>query len=105
MLPNDSTGSALKRMQDDGTDLTKPILMDFFLAASSKEILCTLNEEVSELGFDSELEFDSESNEWTLFCAKTIIPSYVNVVAIEEQLTKIALEYGGYYDGFGSYGN
>lgn len=105
MLLNDSTGSALKRMQDDGTDLNRPILMDFFLVTSNKESGYILKKRVTALGFDSELEFDSESNEWTLFCAKNIIPSYGNVVAIEEQLAKIAMENGGYYDGFGSYGN
>ena len=40
-----------------------------------------------------------------LLLYKTLIPNYYEIVKIEEELDNIAKLYGGYIDGFGSFGN
>ena len=55
--------------------------------------------------FITSVEQDFESGEWTCYCKKTLIPDYAEVVRIEKLLNSLAELFGGYTDGFGSYGN
>jgi hypothetical protein len=104
-LPDDETGNALRQFQQSGFDLSKPMEMDFFVAVSSKELGDQVAIKVRNLGFKASVEQDEETGDWTCYCTKTLLPEYAEVVRIEKELTKIAKPYGGYSDGFGSYGN
>ncbi len=104
-IPNDETGQALKRFVQDGSDITKPMEMDFFVAVPSKDAGDKVALKVHELGFVTSVEQDSETHDWTCYCTKVFIPEYSEVVKTEQQLDSIAKEFGGYADGFGSYGN
>ena len=104
-LPDDETGNALKQFQQSGFDLSKPMAMDFFVAVPSKELGDRVAIKVQNLGFKASVEQDEETGDWTCYCTKTLLPEYVEVVRIEKELTEIAKPYGGYSDGFGSYGN
>lgn len=105
MFPNNDTGQALKRLSDDGADLSLPMEFDFFIAIPSERLGLRIASEVSRLDFETSVEFDSEVNEWTCYCTKKIIPSYENIEKIEQELSQIASKLGGNYDGFGSFGN
>ncbi|WP_045390093.1 ribonuclease E inhibitor RraB [Vibrio rotiferianus] len=104
-IPDDETGLALKVYINNGSDLSKPMNMDFFVAVPSKAKGLAVAREVEKLGFQTSVEFDNEEREWTCYCNKTIIPSYSNVVAIEQQLDRVSKPFDGVVDGFGSYGN
>lgn len=103
--PNDDTAQALKRLERDGSDLSKPMEMDFFIAVPSREVGNKVAQRVQKLGYTTSVEQDTETLEWTCYCTKVIVPEYFEVVLIEQQLDSIAKELGGYADGFGSYGN
>jgi regulator of RNase E activity RraB len=114
-IPDDATGEALRQLMERGSDLSKPMEMDFFITVPSKEAGDKVAIKVRELGFttavEQEDELDEEGHppdhqmEWTCYCTKTLIPDYSEIVQIEEQLESIAKEFGGYTDGFGSFGN
>jgi regulator of RNase E activity RraB len=135
-IPDDATGEALRQLEERGSDLTKPMEIDFFVAVPSEEAGHKVAAKAQELGFttsveqdeefedDEELEDDeafddngtpkddeeadgdaAEELSWTCYCTKTFVPDYSEVVRIEEQLNSIAKEFGGYGDGFGSFGN
>jgi Regulator of ribonuclease activity B len=104
-IPNDETGEALKLIASNGSDLNKPMEIDFFVAIPSKEKGDLIALKVRELGFDASVEQDDETLEWTCYCTKTLIPRYSEIIEIEQQLNSMSKPYGGYSDGFGSYGN
>lgn len=104
-IPNDATGNALKRFAKMGSDLTKPMEMDFFVAVPSKDAGNKVALKVRELGFATIVEQDDETRNWTCYCTKVLVPEYSEVVKIEQQLDSVAKEFGGYADGFGSFGN
>ena len=85
-------------------DLSKPMEIDFFVAVPSKKSGNIVAEKIRNMGFKINVEQDDETGEWTCYCTKTLIPEYSEVVKIEKELTSIAQPYGGYADGFGSYG-
>ena len=104
-FPDDETGDALNQFQQNGFDLTKPMTIDFFVAVPSKKVGAQVAIKAEKLGFKSSVEQDAETAEWTCYCAKKLIPEYSVIVQIEDELNTIANQYGGYADGFGSYGN
>lgn len=103
--PNDATGDALKRMENDGSDLSMPMEFDFCIGLPSETAGTKMTKQIESLGFDVNVEKDDKTQEWTCYCTKTIIPTYDEVSGIEKQLSLVAKPYGGYSDGFGSYGN
>jgi regulator of RNase E activity RraB len=104
-IPNDETGEALRQFLKNGSDLTKPMEMDFFVAVPSEKTGKQVAAKANKLGCKVSVEQDGETGDWTCYCTKTLIPDYSEVVKIEKQLSSIAQPYGGYADGFGSYGN
>jgi hypothetical protein len=104
-MPNDDTSAALLKYEADGSDLAKPMEIDFFVAIFSEEKGNLVSLEAQALGFKTNVELDSETSEWTCYCTKTLIPEYSEVVRIEQQLDDLARPHGGYIDSFGSYGN
>jgi Regulator of ribonuclease activity B len=105
LTPGDDTNAALMKYEADGSDLTKPMEIDFFVAVFSEEKGNLVSSEAQALGFRTNVELDIETSEWTCYCTKTLIPEYSEVVRIEQQLDDLARPHGGYIDGFGSYGN
>ena len=104
-LPDDATGGALRRFAETGSDLSKPMEIEFFVAVPSKNVGNQVAPKAKDLGFKVSLEQDDESKEWICYCVKTLVPEYDEVVSLERQLTSIAMPFGGYADGFGSFGN
>lgn len=79
--------------------------VDFFIAVPSKKAGNQVAIKAEKFGFKVSVEKDEETGEWTCYCTKTLVPEYSEVVRIEGELNSIAKPYGGYADGFGSYGN
>jgi len=104
-LPDNATGDALRRILYAGSDLSKPLEMDFFMAVPSEDAGNRVAKMAQQIGFTTKVERDEETSEWTCYCTKTIVPDYAEVVKMEETLDAIAKPFGGYIDGFGSFGN
>lgn len=104
-VDDDATRDALIRLQTAGSDLSRPLEMDFFVAVPSESAGNNVAIAAEELGFATSVEQDHDSGEWTCYCSKEFIPTYAVVRRLEEQLDALAKPFGGYSDGFGSYGN
>ncbi len=104
-LPDDATGNALRQFLMQGSSLHRPMSIDFFAQVPSEDAGSLVARDVRYLGFDASVEYDEETNQWTCYCTKSIVPRYETVVRIEKQIDSIAQRYGGRIDGFGSYGN
>lgn len=102
-----ATMMALRNIADEGADLTRPLDMDFFVAAPDEEAARDIGNAVEELGegFATVVEQDDDSGEWTCYCTIRIVPAFETVVAYEERLGEIAEPFGGFSDGFGTFGN
>jgi regulator of RNase E activity RraB len=104
-IDKEQTIEALKRLKADGSDLTKPMEIDFFVAVPSSEAGRKVADKAGAFGFTVSVEQDSETKEWTCYCNIVMVPEYGDVIKYEELLNAIGEESGGYADGFGSYGN
>ena len=105
LLPSDDTGNALRELENNGSDLSRPLEMDFFVAVPSQHVGDIVASKVEPLNFKVSVEQDDKTGDWTCYCTKTLIPDHSEVTFIEKQLDMLAQPYGGHIDGFGSYGN
>ena len=105
MIRENETAEALRRIARDGSDLTLPLEMDFFVAVPNLDRGDAVAARACALGFRTSVEQDLESGEWTCYCTKILVPELASVLAIERQLQLLARELDGRADGFGTYGN
>jgi hypothetical protein len=103
--PNDATSDTLNQFSQNGFDLNKVMEIEFFIVIPDEILGLKMATEIESIGFNTSVEYDAETNEWTCYCGVNLIPQYLVIVGIEKKLMSKAKEYGGYLDGFGSYGN
>ena len=109
----DATADALNRLTANGSDLSRPMEMDFFAAFTSKQQADLFASELEQSGlavspeikFELSVEKDEEDNSWTCYVTTTIVPLLETVFEIEQKLDHLARRHKGHADGFGSYGN
>ena len=103
--PNDADGDALRRIAENGTDMTKPISIDFAVSIPDQSAGESLASKAEKLGFSTDLWQDSDSGDWTCYCSKTMLATYEGVVSTQAKLDELAAPLGGFSDGWGTYGN
>lgn len=104
-LPNDATGDALRRLVEDGSDLAEPMDVDFHVAVPDRGAGAQVAIIAEKLGFQAEVIKDEESGEWVCSCTKRIVATHEAVTTIEQQMDLISRPFGGYADGWGTFGN
>jgi hypothetical protein len=92
-------------MAADGSDLARPMVIDFFVAVPDEPTGRRVAEGAAALGFDTSVERDDDSGDWTCDCAKRMVPTYDGVVEAQAQLDGISRPLGGRADGWGTFGN
>lgn len=104
-LPNDPDGDALRRLIDLGHDLSRQMVIDFFVAVPSEQAALAVAEAAKGHGYTTSVEFDDEDAEWTCYCSCVMVPTYPGLIAAQSDLGRIASPHGGYPDGWGTLGN
>lgn len=100
-----STLHGLNSIKECGSDLSRPLVMDFFVTAPTEHAGKKICSAVEKLGFSVRLDYDSPTRCWTCYCSQELIADLDFVFDIEELLDAVAAKYGGAADGFGTFGN
>jgi regulator of RNase E activity RraB len=110
--PDDADGDALRRVAQDGNDMSKPMDIDFQVAAPDESVAKRVAEGAAKLGYRTSIYFDDEEADvedsealWTCECTKTMVPTYDAIIASQAELDSIARPLGAYSDGWGTFGN
>ncbi|MES2996254.1 MAG: ribonuclease E inhibitor RraB [Verrucomicrobiota bacterium] len=103
--PNDETGQALNRLRSDGSDMSRAMKIDFFIEIPDMGTGHKIAQAVAKDSYECSIEQDEDTQAWTCYASKLLVPSYENVVTEEKYLDSVAQKLGGKLDGFGSYGN
>ena len=104
-LSDEDTQDALLRLAQQGSDLSRPMLIDFFVVVPSYAAGQRFADEIRAQDFATSLERDDEDQTWTCYCSTTLVPEYSAITDVEKKLGEIAKKHGGHLDGFGSFGN
>ncbi|WP_316569339.1 ribonuclease E inhibitor RraB [Neobacillus sp. YIM B06451] len=100
-FPDDADGQVLKNLYEDGVDFKQPQNVDFFVAVPDKESGEAILKLLREDGFNSELEQDEKSEEWTCYCFVRMLLNHQDIIDIQKRLDELSEPFGGYSDGWG----
>jgi hypothetical protein len=103
--PNDANGDALRRMEAQGDDLTRPRNIDFTVAFADASSAERFAEHFRALGHTVSVEL-TESNQdfpWDVVVVQHMVPSYDGITNFENLLQSVADGWGGHNDGWGCF--
>lgn len=102
-----STAAALRRVANDGADMSRPMVIDFHVAFLSLDAGMEFVRIASRAGFIARLVEDSggERPEWTCWCSREMLATHDEITSTEDLLGSLARPLGGYCDGWGTFGN
>ena len=58
-----------------------------------------------EIGYKTRVDQGPDSGDWSYYCSKAMFARYDEVINCQLELDKIAVAYGGFADGWGTFGN
>ena len=102
--PNDSDGDALRRVVANGSDMSKPMDIDFQIAVPDEATAKRVADEASKLRYRIRV-YESTCCPWTCECTNTMLAEYDAIIAVQAELDAMARPLGGYADGWGAFGN
>jgi regulator of RNase E activity RraB len=104
-FPGNADGDALRRLAESGADMTSPMVINFTVAIPDEPTGKAIALKAIETGYKASVDQDSESSEWTCYCSRSMFATYTGVINCQLELDKIAVAYGGFVDGWGTFGN
>jgi regulator of RNase E activity RraB len=103
--PPDSDGDSLRRVAEDGSDMSLPMSIDFTVMAPDEKAARAIAELALAQGFDPSIGDNGGKSAWSVYCTRWMLATYDGVVAAQAQLRDIAQPFGGHCDGWGTFGN
>lgn len=105
IYPNDANGEALRRMEAQGDDLTRPRDIDFTVAFADANSAEQFAEHFRGLGHKVSVEPTEADPDfpWDAVVVQHIVPSYDGITNFEKLLQSIADGWGGHNDGWGCF--
>lgn len=104
-LPADADGDAMWRVISHGSDVRRPMVVDFMVAAPNEESGLEFVRALPDGEFEVHLSRDESSGRWTVYCAKHMVLDHSILIAIQNRLHAIGKRSGCYSDGWGTFGN
>ena len=106
VFPNDADGGALERVANDGSDMSKPMFINFQVAIPDEAAAKKLADVVYKLGYRVRIYDSAEcSLPWTCECSTRMLATYEGVLALQDELAELSKPFGGHPDGWGTFGN
>ena len=103
--PNDADGDALRRVADDGNDMGAPMVLDFPVVMPTETSAKRFAAVAATRGYRAEVWRHEDDPDWDVICSVAMVPTYADVVRIQQELTEWAAPYGGCCDSWGTFGN
>src|ERR1700752_5259850 len=108
-FPDDADGDALRRVAGGGSDLSKPMEIDFTIDVPDERAGETIASRPEGLGYKvgvvhdaGEAGVENDPPSWTCYCTKRMLATYEGVVAAQAELEAISSPLGGHCDGWGT---
>jgi regulator of RNase E activity RraB len=105
-FPKDADGEALRRIARDGSDLSKPMFINFHVAVPDKPSAKKLAAIAQKLGYRIKVFASPECVlRWTCECSTRMVAAYESVIAVQNELADLSEPFGGRPDGWSTFGN
>lgn len=104
-FPSDANGDALRRMKDQGDDLTLPRRIEYTVVFPNQNSALSFAQYIGTLGYDVSLDFSEtvEGLPWEVIVVKHMVPSHDGIREFEIVLQTAADPLEGRNDGWGCF--
>ena len=103
--PNNADGNVLRNLAESGNDMTSPMEIDFAIAVPDEFAANATRENADANGYKSHTFYDDESGTWSVYCTKSMVPTYRSIMSAQVELDDLSRPFDGYSDGWGTFGN
>jgi hypothetical protein len=105
IYPDDDNGDVLRRLEEQGDDLTKARNIDFSVVFPLESAAQDFARDLRELGFEASVYFAEEMKEfpWNVNVVRHMMPSHQEIGDFEDLLQGVAEPLGGHNDGWGCF--
>jgi regulator of RNase E activity RraB len=104
-IPHDADGDAIRRVLAQGSDVTRPMKVDFYVAVPSEEVGKEIAAAATAKSYDTGLSRDGATGAWTCCCSRMMLLRYDALMRAQQELDALSEPHGGYSDGWGTFGN
>ena len=104
-FPLDADGDALRRIQTAGSDMSRPMLIDFSVAVPSEAAADNCVGRLLSRDFVSSKSHDSTEDAWTVLVSVDMVPDYQEITFFQQVLDRDLSQFGAATDGWGTFGN
>jgi hypothetical protein len=105
-FPNDDDGDVLRGLQNKGIDLSLPRQIEYYCYAKNESIAKEIAEEIKYLGYQCDVFYDDEAQSdekaYSVYFARTMIPSYSEIVKSQNELSLALSSFDTRCDGWGT---
>jgi hypothetical protein len=101
-FPDDADGDALRRLRNNGSDMSQPHKIDFYLTFKDRTAAAAVEERIILLGIDVTVNQRATDGRWACDCQKSIVPTHEDIVRFDRRLKNLCEEFGGTYEGWGT---
>lgn len=110
--PNNDDGRVLASIAATGMDLSKPVTVEFAITSPNESACVAIASSLRMHGFRAEVDYDKDEPDygdgdgpefgpsWTVYVPVICVPSYANVVHLQEELNGLSRGFGGSVDGW-----
>ncbi len=99
--PNEENANVLRRMKEDGDDLTKARDIDFHHLFPNETDAAAFEEFVRSQGYQADRDYWEELQAWLTTVQVRMVPTLDEITALESELNEIARSFAGEPDGWG----
>jgi Regulator of ribonuclease activity B len=100
-FPDDENGQVLRRMFEQGDDLSKPRIVDFCFAFAERRQALEFAAIVEERDLEVCISYYEERDGWEAIVKRYMVPTHEDITRLELSLTERAVSVGGEADGWG----
>jgi regulator of ribonuclease activity B len=103
--PDDDDGDALRQVRASGADMSRPMTIEYSIAAldlANAQQLCRV---IAPYGYDPQIYVDDEDQSVSIYCARRMLATYVGVMSCQSELNRLCEPFGAQCDGWGTMGN
>ena len=103
--PDDADGIALSLVAGQGSDMTRPMEIDFQISVDDEAPAAAITAAAQKIGYRTTIYRHEASDPWTCECTKIMMATYDGAIAVQAELDALSEPYGGFSDGWGTLGN
>lgn len=104
-IPHDADGDAMRGVIAAGSDLTRPMVVNFQIDCPDMPSAEAIAANVSSNEFAISIYKDPDDSSVTCECSKEMLLEHSELLRIQRQLTYIAKPFGGWCEAWGTFGN